>query len=362
MQKLWHDLYEAETLSDARRAVLSTVPQWVPWLGGGVCLIAYAAVLRTRLFLARWRRAARKRAERKFSGFRRWKGCDAPPPCVVITRIEEEVDGDEDGDGGSDAEGSRCGDGGAATTLSVGDIAEFRCSVGLRSPRDDDLLIMIEEMLLVDDVPDGWVLCRTTSGVVRFMNLNTQELCLFPPGRQGRGHYIRKELRRRNKLEIESGFSLSYNNDEVFNESWGGGGGHTGKFPINDSLGKTSETDSSLQRNHSRGTDRSTRDDAHFVSDEDTLSFSSDEADLYGEGERSAFRRVFRYFLEREKRRIERDVEMQFWSCDTNGDGTGKDDNVASAKVENCGLRLLVSNGSPGQNMRDIVSRPNGCD
>nr|CCD14291.1 unnamed protein product [Trypanosoma congolense IL3000] len=197
---LWRDLYEAETLSDASRAVLSSAPRWAPWVGAGAFFISYVGFIRVKIFIGKWRRAARKRAERKFLTISQWQSWETTPAYAELS-LTGEGDGGGDGDDDSDVE-ERCGNGCEdRTMLTLDDIDEFRKSLRLRLPRDNDLLVSIEEMLLVDEIPDGWVLYRTTAGVVRFMNLNTQELAYFPPGQREKEYHIRKELRRRSRLE-----------------------------------------------------------------------------------------------------------------------------------------------------------------
>ncbi|RNF15772.1 uncharacterized protein Tco025E_05388 [Trypanosoma conorhini] len=309
LQKIGRDLYEAETAGDAGRAVLRALPEWLPWVGAGACITAYVVTLRVRLFIARWRRAARRRVERKFMALG-FLHDYAQPPGDSFTLVGDDDEDEDDGDGDD-------------TALTMADIEEFRCSLGIRSPRDDDLLLLVEEMLLVDPIPDGWVLYRTSAGLVRFMNVNTQELFFFHPGKREEERHIRAELKRRNRVVMEAKFNFLGGDEESSRRSVS-----NSSFALRrQRMKKTSGTCNACGESANGG--------------KATLSFSDDDDDdeVDGRDEQSTFRRLFRYFVEREERRIERDVEKQLGMAPATGSGS-----LGAPQAESRSLRVLPAN------------------
>ncbi|KAF8294540.1 hypothetical protein TcYC6_0100000 [Trypanosoma cruzi] len=307
LHKIKTDLYEAETAGEAAQAVLQALPRWLPWVGAGACITAYIVTLRVRLFVARWRRAARRRVERKYMAIG-YLHDYAQPQGEFFTLVGDDND-DDDGEEGDN------------TALTLSDIEEFRCSLGIRSPRDDDLLLLVEEMLLVDPIPEGWVLYRTSAGLVRFMNVNTQELFFFHPGKREEERYIRAELKRRNNVFMEAKFNFLGSDDK------------SGRFP-------GSNTSFALRRQRQKKATTAGNNCSDSVgSGGATLSFSDDEEVVDGKDEQSTFRRLFRYFVEREERKIERDVEKQLAVSPAAGSGP-----IGSSRAESRSLRVFPAN------------------
>ncbi|KEG10373.1 hypothetical protein DQ04_03801000 [Trypanosoma grayi] len=319
--KLRRELYEAETASDAGAALLRAVPRWLPWVGTCACAAAYIASIRVRLFIAKWRRAARRRAERKYKALG-YLHTGALPPGESFTLAEDDHDGGA-GAGDECSSSSRSSSSSADdTALSVADIEEFRCSLGIRSPRDEDLLVMVEEMLLIDPIPDGWVLYRTTSGVVRFMNLNTQELFFFHPCKREEERYIRAEVRHRNRVTMESKYNFSYGDEESDRRT-----------AANASL--------TLQRRRKKMTSSRDNGTPNYKANGNnaSLRFSDDENSEGDRDEQSTFRRLFHYFVEREQRKIERDVEKKYRQSSVGGSN-----DVGTPQTEGRSLRVLPAN------------------
>ncbi|RNE99942.1 hypothetical protein TraAM80_07905 [Trypanosoma rangeli] len=301
-------LYDAETVGDAGRTVLQALPAWVPWVGAGACITAYVVTFRVRLFIARWRRAARWRVERKYMALG-FLHDYAQPPGMSFTLVGEDEE-DEDGEDGD------------ATALKMSDIEEFCCSLGIRSPRDDDLLLLVEEMLLVDPIPDGWVLYRTTAGLVRFMNVNTQELFFFHPGKLEEERRIRAELKLRNRVVMEAKFNFLGGDEES-----GRRNGNNYSFSLR-------------KQRHKKFSDTCNACSDSTGGGGATLSFSDDgDNEVDGRDEQSTFRRLFRYFLEREERKIERDVEKKLGVLPAAGSGS-----LGAPQTESRSLRVLPAN------------------
>ncbi|KAH9599888.1 hypothetical protein LSM04_001151 [Trypanosoma melophagium] len=365
LQEFKSDLYAAETLSDAGRALLHAVPYWLSFVSVGACITTYIATMRLRLFIAKWRRTARRRAERKYRTLGHLNN-GIPAPCSSFTLVEDDDDDDdenenspsnvsnnnnnnqnEDGNNNNDnsdisnsnnnSKKKKGNSGEDDTTLSVLDIEEFRRSLGIRSPRDDDLLVMVEEMLLVDPIPDGWVLYRTTAGVVRFMNINTQELFFFHPEKQQEEQHIRAELQRRNKAYREAKYKFSYSEKD--------GALYSGSSIPSSSTPSFSWTH---YKHKGKGGSKMRTNDNDIkmsapvnFSDSDESNYDYDDSN-YGDGkdEQSTFRRIFHYFLEREKRKIERDVEKKY----LHSSGVGASSDSGTPLFENRSLRLVSAN------------------
>ncbi|CCW65514.1 unnamed protein product [Phytomonas sp. EM1] len=259
----WKDeLYAAETFRDGIYAISRVVPSWVPAVGLLSALGIYYATFRVRLFISQWRLEERRRAERRYELLDTLRGVPMGPVGTVEPLGDDDVDEEDEEE---DDE----------TAVSMRDIEEFRSSLGIRLPRDEDLLSIVERMLMVDPIPDGWVLYRTAAGIIRFMNLNTQELFFFHPGKRKEKSYIDAELKKRNRQAMESKYNF-YSEDEGFN-----------LFPISN-RGPQSTTMASGPLPIDFG------DDGNPGEEDDTQT--------------NAFKRLFHYFLEREQKRIEQDV------------------------------------------------------
>lgn len=275
-----HRIYAATTPGEGIRVFFDVVPYWVPLLGLAGAAGAYYITFRVRLFMSQWRIAERRRAERKFELLDSLRGT-ATVSVGAVHRLGDDDDDVDDDDDDDDDEEDR-----DYTAVSRRDINEFRSSMGIRLPRDDDLLAIVERMLMSDPIPDGWVLYRTSAGIIRFMNLNTQELFFFPPNRRKEKLHIESELRKRNREAMESRYNFSYD-DEGLNSN---------------TLSPSRPDVASLS---SGRTSRPT------VGGPSPIDFSDEGAgqdDDDDETHGSAFHRLFHYFLEREQRRIEQDV------------------------------------------------------
>ncbi|EPY29985.1 hypothetical protein AGDE_09670 [Angomonas deanei] len=270
------DLYAAETPREGLEVIFRVIPKWLPvaLLAGG--LVSYAVVFRVRLFLHKWRRAERRRAEHKYDLLDNLKDMSADPPAGALETLQDE-EGDEDDEEDVDE-----------ACVATRDIEEFRSSLGIRLPRDEDLLAVVERMLLVDPIPDGWVLYRTSAGIIRFMNLNTQELFFFPPNKKKEKQLIETELRSRNRQAMESKYSFSYE-DEGLNSQ---------------SLHPSGQAGASTSGQPLPGPSTTPRNEAQ------TNTFDFEEAATPEEdaSQNSTFKRMFHYFLEKEQRRIEGEV------------------------------------------------------
>lgn len=277
------DLYAATTVAEGMRIFARVVPLWVPVTGAISAAGLYYLSFRARLFIAKWRVAARRRAELKYELLDNLRGVSMAP--VGAGAVEPL--GDDDGDDEEEEEDDE-------TAVSMRDIDEFRSSLGIRLPRDEDLLVIVERMLMVDPITDGWVLYRTTAGIIRFMNLNTQELFFFHPGKKRERAHIEAELQKRNRQAMESKYSFSYE-DEGMNS-----------FSIWRPL-------------HSSST-------SHMVmsSGPQPIDFGTDDGTLAHEDamQNSTFMRMFNYFLDREQRKIEKDV-LRSRHHNGSGDGSG---------------------------------------
>ncbi|ORC86554.1 uncharacterized protein TM35_000271440 [Trypanosoma theileri] len=360
LQQFKRDLYAAETLSDAGRALLQAVPYWLPFVSAGACITTYILTMRLRLFIAKWRRTARRRAERKYRALGHLHN-GIPPPCSSFTIVEDDEDddnnsyrnmnkngsnNDNDNSGISNTNSNNGNNSEDSTTLSMLDIEEFRRSLGIRSPRDDDLLVMVEEMLLVDPIPDGWVLYRTTAGVVRFMNINTQELFFFHPDKQEEEQYIRAELQRRNKTSLEAKYKFSCSDEE---RTFCG----VASLPSSSTppISWKQQINKGKRSNKVRADDNDNNIAAPMkFSDSDAYDYDYDyDEHSYDDGKdtQSTFRRLFHYFLEREKRKIERDVEKKFrhstGALVISGSG-GTSGDIGTPSFENRTMRLISAN------------------
>ena len=87
-----------------------------------------------------------------------------------------------------------------ASLLTYDEVEEFRRSLGIVLPRDEDLMTQIELMLLEDPIPEGWELFRCSYGV-RFRNTTTDALVFFHPAAHGLELHIRQELAQRDSEE-----------------------------------------------------------------------------------------------------------------------------------------------------------------
>lgn len=180
---MWRELYRAESLDDAVPLILKHVPVWAPMtaLLGGTLL--YAGSVRLRLLLSKWRRRERARLVQKHQLD---SAASSPSPRRVDDSMQlENVD---------------------ATVVTEDDLYEFHLSLGLMSPRDDDLIELVNKMILSDPIPDGWILFRCSGGFLRFRELNTDELRFFHPDARTTETVVRNTLSARNAADIEFQF------------------------------------------------------------------------------------------------------------------------------------------------------------
>lgn len=200
--KIINQLYEAETASEGFRLFLRLFPCWVPPVAMASGCVAYGLSIVIRLHLARWRISQRRRAQRTYALLQNLRGIHnargggggstgVSGSLAYIFSEEDEEDDEEEG-GEEDK-----------TAVSVRDINEFRSSLGVLLPRDEDLLTLLERLLVEDPIPEGWVLYRTTAGIIRFMNQNTQELSFFHPLAEPLKEHIEYILRLRNGKTVE---------------------------------------------------------------------------------------------------------------------------------------------------------------
>ncbi|KAG5486843.1 hypothetical protein LSCM4_06308 [Leishmania orientalis] len=275
----WHRLYSAHTFTEGLRVVFEVVPLWVPVAGVITTAGTYYITFRVRLFLAQWRIAERRRAERKYELLDNLRGMTTVPVGAVHALGDDDDDDDDDEEEEDE------------TAVSRRDVDEFRSSLGIRLPRDEDLMAIVERMLMSDTLPDGWVLYRTSAGIVRFMNLNTQELFFFPPNKRKEKALIESELKKRNREAMESRYNFSYE-DEGMNSS---------------SLSPSRADPQNFGPSH-----RSARDGGGPAgSSSSPIDFDDGtSAEDLDDGFSSTFRRVFNYFLEREQKKIEQGVAL----------------------------------------------------
>ncbi|KAG5486188.1 hypothetical protein LSCM1_07308 [Leishmania martiniquensis] len=275
----WQRLYSAHTFTEGLRVVFEVVPMWVPVAGVITTAGTYYITFRVRLFLAQWRIAERRRAERKYELLDNLRGMTTVP-VGAIHALGDDDDDDDDDDEEEDE-----------TAVSRRDVDEFRSSLGIRLPRDEDLMAIVERMLMSDTLPDGWVLYRTSAGIVRFMNLNTQELFFFPPNKRKEKAFIESELKKRNREAMESRYNFSYE-DEGMNSS---------------SLSPSRADPQNFGPPH-----RSARESSGPAgSNASPIDFDDGAgAEDLEDGLSSTFRRVFNYFLEREQKKIEQGVAL----------------------------------------------------
>ncbi|GET86047.1 hypothetical protein, conserved [Leishmania tarentolae] len=275
----WQRLYSAHTFAEGLRVVFEVVPLWVPVAGVITTAGTYYVTFRVRLFLAQWRIAERRRAERKYELLDNLRGMTIVPMGAAHALSDDDDDDDDD-----DEEEDE-------TAVSRRDVDEFRSSLGIRLPRDADLMSIVERMLMSDTLPDGWVLYRTSAGIVRFMNLNTQELFFFPPNKRKEKMFIESELKKRNREAMESRYNFSYE-DEGMNSS---------------SLSPSRTDTQNFAAPH-----RSAREDGGATGgNASPIDFDDGAgAEDLSDGLKSTFRRVFTYFLEREQKKIEQGVAL----------------------------------------------------
>lgn len=305
------------------------VRTWVPLLAvvsamGGV----YYAAYRLRLRLIRWRMEERRRAEHQYEllenliDFQHLHRSTSGNRVATHALAEDEANDGTDGDEEDEEEEDE-------TAVSLRDTEEFRSSLGIILPRDEDLFAMIERMLLEDPVPDGWVLYRTTAGIIRFLNVNTQELSFFHPGKRREQHLIEAELQKRNMMAMESRYAPQHSHQGgayaqdrpvVFSHSsrWdhrdGEGGVGAAHLTSSPSYEAPAGDDSHRTLSHTLGSE---------------ASISSPPAGV------SMLRRMVNYFVEREQRRIQEDVAREralaVSSASDDDDDDEPDANMAAA-------------------------------
>eukprot|EP00331_Platyophrya_macrostoma_P004219 CAMPEP_0176421506 /NCGR_PEP_ID=MMETSP0127-20121128/9210_1 /TAXON_ID=938130 /ORGANISM="Platyophrya macrostoma, Strain WH" /LENGTH=359 /DNA_ID=CAMNT_0017802241 /DNA_START=186 /DNA_END=1265 /DNA_ORIENTATION=+ len=163
---------------------------------------------RTRLLIGKWRKNERARLIQKYRNNQSAATSASPSPqrCdPTDSGIIEIVD---------------------PTVVTVDDLEEFHMALGLMQPRDEDLILLVDDMLLNQAIPAGWILYRTTGGYIRFRELNTEELTFFHPGARELERLVRSGVASRNQADMEfqfgdmsRGVSTSghgeYDNDEV---------------------------------------------------------------------------------------------------------------------------------------------------
>ncbi|KPI82661.1 hypothetical protein ABL78_8326 [Leptomonas seymouri] len=277
LSEWWQRVCDAPTFKEGLCVVFEVVPLWVPVVGVVATAGTYYVSFRIRLFIAQWRIAERRRAERKYELLDNLRGMTTMPVGAVHALGDDDDDDDEEEEEEDE------------TAVSRRDVDEFRSSLGILLPRDEDLMAIVERMLMSDALPDGWVLYRTSAGIIRFMNLNTQELLFFPPNKRREKAHIESELRKRNREAMESRYNFSYEDEGMNSSSLSPSGGDIQGFTsthhgAHDSAGSTSRNASPIDFN--------------------------DGADSEGPDESQAgmFKRVFNFFLEREQKKIEHDV------------------------------------------------------
>lgn len=177
--KRYSHIYEAEELGEGLRAISEVLPRWVLPCAVAGGLATYIAVFQGRLALSKWRHRERELNERSGS---------SRAPSVF---------GPDDVDDLNDS-----------SLLTYEEVEEFRRSLGIVLPRDDDLMSQIEGMLLDDPIPEGWELYRCTYGV-RFRNTTTGALAFFHPDARDLEHKIREELLSRDAAFLSTDLATS---------------------------------------------------------------------------------------------------------------------------------------------------------
>lgn len=330
------DLYAAQTFPDGMRVVFRHVPYWVPVAGLLSAVGLYCVTFQVRLFVSKWRIAQRRLVERKYDLLDDLRVGPMSTVGHLETLGDDDVDDDDDDEYNDE------------TAVSNADIEEFRSSLGIRLPRDEDLLEIVERMLLVDPIPSGWVLYRTTTGVIRYMNLNTKELAFFPPAKHKEEQKIESEIKKRNRQAMESKYNFSYEdeglNAQSLQSSYAartggagglGAGGGPGPAPVD--FG-----------------------DDDFNNDEDFT-------------QNSTFKRVFKYFVEREQKRIEEDVARSRVTAERGSSGTsaaeggphpsgvgGAAGNAAGAASTTTHRRVVAGASVPNRVVSSSGIRPSG--
>eukprot|EP00744_Colponema_vietnamica_P021590 GILI01030875.1.p1 GENE.GILI01030875.1~~GILI01030875.1.p1 ORF type:complete len:255 (-),score=32.92 GILI01030875.1:101-865(-) len=165
--KRYSQIYEAEELSEGLKAIGEVLPKWVVPAAVAGGLAAYVAVFQGRLALSKWRHRERELNERS--------GSSRAPSSFGADEADDLSD---------------------SSLLTFDEVEEFRRSLGIVVPRDDDLLAIVEGMLIEDPIPDGWELYRCTFGV-RFRNTDTGELAFFHPDARELELHIRETLKER---------------------------------------------------------------------------------------------------------------------------------------------------------------------
>lgn len=183
---------EAETLGEIVKIVENALPFWTR-LGATVGLVtSYISYYKIRYMINRWRRRERNRMYEKYSRIEQEDRCEV----ADISDATDAVD---------------------PTAVSLRDLDEFHMALGLRRPRDNDLIEKVDKMILTDVIPDGWILYRTSQGYIRFRNQSTESLSFFHGGAKVLEGIVRIETSQRNAKEIEKEFpqlaQMSNNNN-----------------------------------------------------------------------------------------------------------------------------------------------------
>lgn len=298
-------LYDAETAGEGIQCLLSFFPRWVPPFALLSLVGVYGVTMFARLKFTRWRIAERHRAQATYEllanlrGFHTVGGGRAGSRGHALS--EDDVDDDEE-----DEEDE--------TAVTMRDVDEFRSSLGVLLPRDEDLLGIIERMLVVDPIPEGWVLYRTTAGIIRFMNNNTQELSFFPPNKRKEQEHIEAELRRRNREAMQSKYATQASSMLLEEE------GSFRTIPHGNTPRRREEEEiamrSGFDSTHA-GESESDRlkagGSSPYPVGNDTSGgrdrFPHSPHDLFDPANsKSVVKRMLNYFLEREQKKIEKDV------------------------------------------------------
>lgn len=186
MSKTYQALLDAATLEEGVVVIKSAVPTWVPTtVAVAACASLYVSY-RTRLMIGKWRKNERARIIQKYRNNQSASPSPSPQRCDPEDSANlETVD---------------------PTVVTTDDLNEFHMALGLMQPRDDDLIAMVDDMLLNQPIPNGWILYRTTGGYIRFRQLNTEELTFFHSGARDLEQLVRSGVATRNQAEMEFQF------------------------------------------------------------------------------------------------------------------------------------------------------------
>jgi hypothetical protein len=182
-------LYDAQDVGEGLKVLQSALPVWVaPSLVVGASA-AYLLAYKSRKALNQWRNAQRNATLQRYQSLSRAASMHpSPSPEGTFDRTAFGA--------------SSTIDYSDPTQVTEEDVEEFRHALGLMLPRDADLVEMIEQMLMEDPIPDGWVLYRCSFGGLRFRNESTEELRFFHPMATEVEDKVRRELAKRDQAEM----------------------------------------------------------------------------------------------------------------------------------------------------------------